>query len=81
MKIMVSCDTKKNIALVRLPVTSAPDKKNNRGRVGHSQSGEGQLQESGQGIRIFWEAAKVTRPQCKTSHDDHSGKSAEHKPE
>jgi hypothetical protein len=46
-KIMVSCGTVKAIALFRRPVTSTPDKKNNRGRIGHSQSGKGQLQGSG----------------------------------
>jgi hypothetical protein len=52
-KITVSCDTTiKDIALFRLPVTSAPDKKINRGRIDDSESGKGQFQRSGQGVKI-----------------------------
>jgi hypothetical protein len=57
-KIMVSCDTIKDIALFRLPVRSAPDKKINRGRIGNSESGKGQFQRSGQGTKI---AGKLRR--------------------
>jgi hypothetical protein len=49
---MVSCDTMKDIALFRLAVTSTSDNKNNRGKIGNSQSGKGQLQGSGQEMRI-----------------------------
>jgi hypothetical protein len=48
-KIMVSCDKMKDIALFRVLVTSALDKKNNRGRIGHSQSGKDSCRDPGKG--------------------------------
>ena len=42
-RIMVSCDTTKDHALFRLPVTSAP------GRIGHSQKGRESYRNLGKG--------------------------------
>jgi hypothetical protein len=69
-KIMVSCDTIKDIALFRLPVTSAPDKKINRGRIDNSGEWERTVSEIWARGKNCREAAKVTRPQSKDSHDD-----------
>jgi hypothetical protein len=66
-KIMVSCDTMKDIALFRLPVTLAPENKNNRGRIGDSQSGKGQLQGSGQGMRIPGRLQGASHDGCQTA--------------
>jgi hypothetical protein len=46
---MVSCDTMKDIGLFRVLVTSALDKKNDRGRIGHSQSGKDSCKDRGKG--------------------------------
>ena len=67
-KIMVSFDTMKDIALL----VCQRHELQTRGRIEHSQSGKGELQGYGQGMKLdedSCEAVKVTCPRCKSSHD------------
>jgi hypothetical protein len=61
----------KDIALFRLPVTSAPDKKIIEGGMATRRVETDSCRELGKGPRDekSWEAAKETRPGCETSHD------------
>jgi hypothetical protein len=64
-----SCDTMNDIALFRLPVTSTPDKKTKERKDWPLAEWKRMAEGIWAKDEKSWEATKVTRPQCKTSHD------------
>ena len=68
-KKMVSCDTMNDIGLFRLPVTSTPDKKTKERKDWPLAEWKRMAEGIWAKDEKSWEATKVTRPQCKTSHD------------